>query len=222
MLQPARCAGFRRWAVTGSPAATCRPRTQAKRGGNPGRRPPATIPAPASPADPQGPPRPPDRHQLRRETQPHVLPRRRPATVRLAIGEELPGDTTDSLLIARLHASSRPRPCTSAAGSCAPPASAATSSAKNSGGGVFVWRWDIALPEMPLTTATPQLTHNSHPGRGTHNRSICRASATSFADRHRAQSRRYAPLCLSATLGEVTLRGDGRPGAEASQRFLPS
>src|SRR6516162_5613857 len=41
-----------RWAVTGSPAATCRPRTRARRGGNPGRRPPAKNPAPAPPADP--------------------------------------------------------------------------------------------------------------------------------------------------------------------------
>ena len=32
-----------------------------------------------------------------------------------------------------------------------------------------------------------QLTLNSHPGRGTHNRSICRAPASSSVDRHRAQ-----------------------------------
>ena len=33
--------GVRRWTVTGSSAATCRPRTRAKRGGNPGWRPQA-------------------------------------------------------------------------------------------------------------------------------------------------------------------------------------
>jgi hypothetical protein len=52
--QPARCAGFRRWTVTGSSAATCRPRTRAKRAGNPGWRPRAKIPVPAPPADPPG------------------------------------------------------------------------------------------------------------------------------------------------------------------------
>jgi hypothetical protein len=39
-----RRAGFRRWAVTGSPAATCRPRTRAKQGGNPGWRGPGSRP----------------------------------------------------------------------------------------------------------------------------------------------------------------------------------
>jgi hypothetical protein len=47
-----RCAGLLRWTVTGSSAATCRPRTRAKRGGNPGWRPRARIPASAPPADP--------------------------------------------------------------------------------------------------------------------------------------------------------------------------
>ncbi len=43
-----------------------------------------------------------------------------------------------------------PGRCTTTAGSCAPPASAAPSPAKNSGGGMFAWRWDTALPETPL------------------------------------------------------------------------
>ena len=59
---------------------------------------------------------------------------------------------------------------------------------------MFVWRWDNALPETPFEGTTRQLTPNSHPGRGTHNRSMCRAAATGFADRHRAQSRRYARI----------------------------
>jgi hypothetical protein len=57
---------------------------------------------------------------------------------------------------------------------------------------MFVWRCDIALPESALEGPTRQLTPKNHLGRGTHNRSICRASATSFVDRHRAQSRRSA------------------------------
>ena len=44
---PARCAGFLRWAVTGSSATTRRPRTRAKRGGNPGWRPRAKVSASA-------------------------------------------------------------------------------------------------------------------------------------------------------------------------------
>jgi hypothetical protein len=69
---------------------------------------------------------------------------------------------------------------------------------------MFVWRWDIALPETPFEGATRQLTPNSHPGRGTHNRSICRAAATGFADRHRAQSRQ----ARIAAIGSQIVRHD--------------
>jgi hypothetical protein len=62
---------------------------------------------------------------------------------------------------------------------------------------MFVWRCDIALPENALEGPTRQLTPKSHPGRGTHNRSICRASATSCEDRHRAQSRRYVRIAAN-------------------------
>jgi len=50
--QPVRCAGFRRWVVTGSSAATCRPRTGANRAGNPSWRPRAKISIRAPTADP--------------------------------------------------------------------------------------------------------------------------------------------------------------------------
>jgi hypothetical protein len=59
---------------------------------------------------------------------------------------------------------------------------------------MFVRRCDIALPESALEGPTRQLTPKSHLGRGTHNRLICRASTTSFVDRHRAQSRRSVRL----------------------------
>jgi hypothetical protein len=62
---------------------------------------------------------------------------------------------------------------------------------------MFVWRCDIALPESALEGPARQPTPKSHPGRGTHNRSICRASATSFVDRHRAQIRRYARIATN-------------------------
>ena len=53
-----------------------------------------------------------------------------------------------------------------------------------------------------------QLTLNRHPGRGTHNRSICRAPASSSVDHHRAQSRRSVRPCSGTP---VALRHDRWP-----------
>jgi Tn3 transposase DDE domain len=90
-------------------AAICRPRSRAKRGGNPGWRPRAKIPASAPPADPPGPSRATGPSPTVARNQRHVLPTA-PAHQRPVLRHRgrTPGHTTDSLLIARLHASSRP------------------------------------------------------------------------------------------------------------------
>ena len=127
-------------------------RTRAKRGGNPSWRPRAKIPAPASPAIRQE--HPSQRTAASRRANPALMGPTAPAlpTSGPRHRRRTPGHViADSLPIAGLSAAARraprPRRRASTSGSCAPSTSTATPPAKNPGGGIFVWRWDIALPE---------------------------------------------------------------------------
>jgi hypothetical protein len=112
-----------------------------------------------------------------------------------------PGHTTASLLIARLHASSRPSSLAKALYEYGPLVRT-----------IYICRY-VAGEELrrryvrvalghcltgnTLEGPARQLTPNSHPGR-TRITGRSAASATSFADRHRAQSRRSARLSTRA------------------------
>jgi hypothetical protein len=63
-----------------------------------------------------------------------------------------------------------------------------------------------------LERPTRQLTLNSHPGRGTHNRSICRAPASSSVDRHRAHCRRSGSVRLHEKVAQQLRRRRKRAG----------
>ena len=99
--------GFRRQMVTGSRATTCRPRTQAKQGGNPGWRPPARSGLGTASGILHEPPGPPDGTSGGAKSSVMCSPRRRSANVRSSPSGRTPGHNTDSLVIARLHASTR-------------------------------------------------------------------------------------------------------------------
>ena len=110
---PLTAAGPLRWVPSLDgyrlPGATCRPRTRAKRGGNLGWRPRAMIPAPAPapPADPAGQSRATGPSPAAARTQRHLPHGAGPPTSGPRHRGRTPGHTTASLLIARLHASSR-------------------------------------------------------------------------------------------------------------------
>jgi hypothetical protein len=67
---------------------------------------------------------------------------------------------------------------------------------------------ESVVERLEAELGMPPLTPNSHPGRGTRNRLICRAPATSFVDRHRTQSRRSV---RSRSRASVALRDDRWP-----------